>query len=569
MIGRMSLFAGLLCVAAASAQAPLQVTGIAAVHRHGQTFVTWKDVAEGEAGARFRYTLLRSTAPIKQENLGKAQVCATGILHHSGRMFGSAFNRKDRLDAEKPMAILETGGKPLPVWSGLAVHTVQKPGPHYYAVIATDEKGDRLSDVVAGKSATSTPIEEKVAPLEPIKVFDSKERKTYVAQTHLTGKKGLPLHLSLHGSTGQGGGAGEWGDSYLHFANADMGYRDGLPGVFSILETRRKEGNHLQLMVRDAIEHPSGLRAMETFWFGYWCVPQNAKIAEPRAYPFTENRLLWILDWTIEHYGADRNRLYASGGSMGAWGSVTFALRHPELFAAIYPNRPGLRRKGLAILEGKLPDDRETILLPDGKTNFLHRMDSVRFAEEHAEDLPFIGWCCGRYDGFATWKEQVDFAKALAANKHGFAFAWNNGNHGTGAQPMAHVLKHYPAEKFALNRSYPAFRNSSIDQNPGNGDPKDGDLEGGINLGFTWTDPEDSDGKWSIAVGNDLAKKPMTVDVTPRRAQKFKLKAGEACSWTSSHGASGEVVADKHGLVTVPRLEIREGQATTLKIVRK
>ncbi len=30
------------------------------VYRNGQTFVTWKDAAEGEAGARLRYSLYRS-----------------------------------------------------------------------------------------------------------------------------------------------------------------------------------------------------------------------------------------------------------------------------------------------------------------------------------------------------------------------------------------------------------------------------------------------------------------------------------------------------------------------------
>ncbi|HWN12720.1 MAG TPA: hypothetical protein VNU02_02610, partial [Candidatus Dormibacteraeota bacterium] len=38
-------------VPGSTAQAqPLEVTGINAVHRDGQTFVTWKDVAEGERG---------------------------------------------------------------------------------------------------------------------------------------------------------------------------------------------------------------------------------------------------------------------------------------------------------------------------------------------------------------------------------------------------------------------------------------------------------------------------------------------------------------------------------------
>ena len=53
-----------------------------------------------------------------------------------------------------------------------------------------------------------------------------------------------------------------------------MGYRDGLPGVFSVEERREKAGNYLLLRIRAAIEHPSGTRAMETYWFGYSCVPQ-------------------------------------------------------------------------------------------------------------------------------------------------------------------------------------------------------------------------------------------------------------------------------------------------------
>ena len=46
-----------LAVASASRAGELEVTGIPAVHRHGQTFVTRKDIAEGEAGAKFRYSL--------------------------------------------------------------------------------------------------------------------------------------------------------------------------------------------------------------------------------------------------------------------------------------------------------------------------------------------------------------------------------------------------------------------------------------------------------------------------------------------------------------------------------
>lgn len=550
----------------AQAQQP-EVTGIRAVHRHGQTFVTWKDVAEGEAGARFRYSLYRSDQPITQENLASAELCYHGVLNHSGKLFGSAFNQKDRLDPKKPMSILEEGGLPLPIGSGLAVHTARKDARAYYAVVATDEKRVPASKVVAGKSATTEAVDEKVAPIQPIKLYDSKSRGIYSPQTSITGQKGLPLFVELHASQGQGGGAGDYGDYYLYFGTPAMGYRDGLPGVFSVQERRFKSGNTLILFMREAIEHPGGTRAMETYWFGYLCLPHAASHPEPRAYPYTENRTLWNVDWVIKKYAADPVRVTAGGGSMGAWGSTTFAFRHPDLFAAVFPNRPRTRQRGLPSL---INDNkkRDKVLMDDGKTDYFERMDMVKFAAEHPADLPFYAWCCGRRDGFASWQEQVDMVKALAASKHGFAFAWNNGDHSSGAQPMEKVRKYYPPERFARNQSYPAFANSSLDGNLGNGDPKDGDLEGGINLGFLWRDLVDTEKNWSVKLRNDLAKNDMTVDVTPRRCQQFKTKPGDTVRWTSSLGDQGMAKADTAGLVTIPRLQIKAGEETTLTIAR-
>lgn len=542
-----------------------EVRDIRAVHRHGQTFVTWKDVAEGEAGAKFRYSLYRSPQPITADNLKGAELCFHGVFNNSARLFGSAFNMKDRLNSAKPYSIIETGGKPLPEWSGLAVHTVRKPGKTYYAVLATDDKFSPVSKIVAGKSATTDAIDETVAPIQPIKLYDSKSRGIYSPQTSITGKKGLPLRIELHASQGQGGGAGEYGDYYLYFANAEMGYRDGLPGVFSVEERREKTGNYLLLRGREAIEHPSGTRAMETYWFGYLCVPQHAKHDEPRAYPFTERRQEWISDWVTKHYAADPEHVTVSGGSMGAWGSTTYALRHPERFAAVYPNRPRTRQRGLPSLV-TLPGKGKQVLLDDGKTDYYTRMDMVKFAEEHSADLPFFGWCCGRRDGFASWQEQIDMVKAMASARHGFAFAWNDGDHYTGSFPMSKVSKYYPPEKFARNVSYPAFSNSSIDQNLGNGDPKDGDLEGGINLGFIWKDIVDEERRWSVRLSNDLAKGPMTVDVTPRRCQQFKVAAGSEVSWSTSAGAKGKATADAAGRVTIPRVELRPDAEVVLAI---
>ncbi len=544
-----------------------EVRDVRAVHRYGQTFVTWSDVAAGESGAKIRYSLYRFDRPITAQNLKQAELCYDGILNNSARLFGTAFNLKDRLDPKKPYSVINEGGKPLPPWSGLAVHTVRKEGKAYYAVLATDEKHSLLSRIVAGANATIEPIEEKAAAVQPIKLHDSKSRGIYSPQTSITGQKGLPLRVDLHGSQGQGGGAGDYGDYYLYFAGPNMGYRDGLPGVFSVEERRDKAGNYLLLRVREAIEHPSGTRAMETFWFGYLCVPQHASHTEPRAYPFTERRQEWIIDWVIQKYAADPERITVGGGSMGAWGSTTYALRRPERFAAIFPNRPRTQQRGLPSLIG-MPAKGKDVLMDDGKTDYFARMDMVKFAREHRADLSFFGWCCGRRDGFATWKEQIDMVKAMSESRQGFAFAWNDGDHSSGAQPMARITKYYPPEKFARKQSYPAFSNSSIDQKLGSGDPKDGDLEGGINLGFVWHDVVDKERRWSVRLSNDLAKAAMTVDVPPRRCQQFRPPAGSEVSWTTSTGLSGMAVVDAGGLATIPRVPLRSDAEIVLTITR-
>lgn len=554
-----------LAFAPAAQAAEFEVTGIQAVHRHGQTFVTWKDIAEGEDGAKFRYSLYRSGEPVTAANLEKAELCYHGVLNCSAKLFGHVFNMKDRLDPAKPYAIIEEGGKPLPAWSGLAVHTVQKPGKAYYAVVATDEKFKPVSAVVPGKSATTVAVDEMPGPIQPIKLYDSKERKSYVAQTSITGQKGLPLSISLHGSQATGGPAGEWGDYYLYFGTPAMGYRDGIPGVFTVQENRDKAGNMLVLRPRDAIEHPSGRGAFETMWFGYYCIPHGATHSEPRVYPFTENRLLWMIDWSLRHYGGDPLRVSLGGNSMGGLGSINVGFRHPELFAAVYPSIAPFLWRAPSSFHGAVTRDSKA-LMADGKTTYADYTNSITFAAAHHEDMPFLGWAVGRQDSNHTWKEYIDMVKALTDNHHGFAFSWNDGGHSEGGRAMTPISKDYPASRFARDRSYPAFGNSSIDSAMGNGSKDDGDREGGVNLGFDWKDLVDEKGKWSVAVTNHLAKNAMTVDVTPRRCQNFKATPGAKYAWSTSTGMKGTAVADKWGLVTVPKMVINPGMGTVLTI---
>lgn len=542
-------------------------SAMAVTHRDGQSFVQWRDRAEGSEGEAFRYRLYRATTPITSDaDLAALTPVADGILNHSGQLFGGAFTPAQRLDAALPMAVLPAAtidepGAPLPPWSGLAVATADQSDCAWYAVVATDVEGNPVESIEPGVNATLDPIAERVAPRQPIKVYDSSARGKYTPNTEITGARGLPLLVVLHASQAQGGGAGDYGDYWLYFGDAAMGWQSGLAGVFSVEETHSGPQT-LMMRNRDTIVLPSGAAGLETMWFGYVAEPGGVR----HAYPFTEERLAWMIPWTIDHYAADAERVTLTGGSMGAWGTITFGLHHPALFAALFPDRPRFRQTSLtSVTTPPLPDD----TLPDG-TIWSEHHDAIALVTAHAEDdLPFLGWNCGRQDGFATWQEQVDMVEAMTEQRFAFAFAWNDGDHSEGSAAAADIAAWYPPERFARNVSHPAFTHSSIDDDPGPGDPALGDLVGGINLGFTWTDPEDTATTWSTAIGNALADATMTVDVTPRRAQQFRLEPGESVDFTTSRGAAGTIVADARGIATVVGVEIAAGASTTVTLTRR
>lgn len=538
---------------------------IAAVHHHGQTFVTWADRGSADAGAGVRYDVYRAAEPITDATLARATRVARGVLNHSGQLFGTAFNAAQRLNPTPTMSTIVEGGEPLPPWSGLAVHTAKLDQCAYYAVIATNTMGVAIESVQPGVNATTDAIGERLAPRAPIKLYDSASRGVYSPSTRITGVADRPLDLMLHASNAQGGGAGDYGDYYLYFADETMGYVDGMPGVFSVEETHDARPT-LWIRNRDTIVNPNGISGTETYWFGYATVPQWAPMSAPRAYPFTERRLDWIVSWVIDRYRADRNRVTCGGGSMGAWGTTSYCFRRPAIFAAVYADRPRTRQTGLPNVALAPALAAASAVMDDGTTPYLTRMDAVRYAQSAEGELPFYGFGCGRRDGFATWQEQIDMVRALTRAHRGFSFAWNNGDHSVGSSAISRVREDYPPSRFALNESYPAFGNSSLDDDLGNGDPANGALEGGINLGFRWQVTEDSDRRWLVTLSNRLATREITVDVTPRRAQRFRLRAGATVRWTSSVGDSGSVLVDSAGLATIERVRIPAGQSVVLTL---
>jgi hypothetical protein len=171
----------------------------------------------------------------------------------------------------------------------------------------------------------------------------------------------------------------------------------------------------------------------------------------------------------------------------------------------------------------------------------------------------------GKEGGHAVEYGWQDDAKALAAfrdTRQPLVAHWGGG---VISRAITAGLR-----KMAWTKSIPAFSNCSLDANPGNGDPADGDSCGQINGYLIWDNRGcvDEDGAWEMTVWvvDTCPEDSCTADITPRHCKKFKPRQGEKFRWSNtclSDGkviASAAVVADRWRLVTVRGATISKGK---------
>lgn len=565
-----SAILALLALNAAHAAGP--VSELKATARDGQVFLTWKE-AETPEGTTFNVYLAGS--PIS--DVAKATRIGHHIERHSARDWWEdpASFKKD----EKPGAPvgfrIQNGGERLDPAGGLFVHTVRKGarGKLFFAVTCSDAAWREDAQIVAGENSLRDGVAAEAAEIQPI--WQGKG-----APTAGDAGKGKGLWLNLHAKGGVVGGM-EW----LAFGDATMGWREGLPFKFSV----RVEADKVVVRPTDRvwINRPhneasdGGTPAIWTFWFGY-----NSKIYDRKLMAkgvptnYTERRNLWILDWVRRRFQPDMNCWYCSGSSMGGCGTVSFGWRHPELFAALHAHVPivsytYLGAKGSATrLE---PSCWTGFIPPTLKTSdrepLLERMNSVKFAAEAKDDLPFLFMIHGRQDASIPWQNNPPFYRALSKARQPFAVYWDNGIHSTSGKDAPADVKAWLERfrRFRLHESVPAFTNTSSDRNPGNGDPADGDIIGWMNRGMDWKEIEDTPDRYAITVTADYPgiEYPVRTDVTLRRLQRFKAKPGEKFSVRIGNGAPTSIAADARGLLTFAGVTIPSRDGVRVSVSRQ
>lgn len=316
--------------------------------------------------------------------------------------------------------------------------------------------------------------------------------------------------LELHAS---GGSTTTTGTRYSATCSDLLADPDGSAFLFSTARGFAVSGVNVTLLrpVDNYGLYPSLLRK-ESYWMGF--MPTSGADLEL----ITEARLDALMDWAATNVpNCSTTQRYCRGGSMGAWGTMTYATRRPDLFAAIYPDRPRVRynnsSNSLTVPEWTtVPVTYSPVTTaPDVNVRWdidsiKNHMDLVAYVADTNNRIPWIGWVIGSTDGFSIFSDHIALVAAMRSAKRGFAFWWDAGGHAEGTR-MTNITASYPLGLFKLGEGYPLFENHSLDDDPSV------DATGGINIGLTFRNVSESASSWSCEVTNINAA--CTVDVSP------------------------------------------------------
>ena len=573
-----SLVAALLFVPVAEAAT---IQNIRAEFRNGQTFITWDNLP----GSGWIYHVFSSSGPLVDSGslAGAIEIAQVGDESAVDRRITSLLGQTVtyRIAEDQP---------PLPPTRGLFVNTTLVGALNYYAVTAERVDFGHDRTLVPGQNATVQPVWERAQKPVPVwqRTLVRPAGEDYVLWTsHLH----TPLFPAMCNVPGRA----------YH-----VGLLRGAPGGALVLHGHGRGGSFLNSLVGTGMPGewvmsiddyiPTG--DFSSFYFGY---EVNYDLEQPYNFPrtegglvsdFTEERVLYLLDWAKESMPHDPNRVYAMGVSMG--GSFAFFLgwHHPQRIAgtlAIVPKlclgyRPdenlGLR-EALDRMWGSPDLDLPTTI---GLRVFqwMDGREQARIKRHHGA-APIVGFC-GLNDNSVGWEEKVAYFQAMEAYDAGGAWFWDERDHWTPHEqtdwfPMMGAQQLY---KYRADRSFPAFSNASGNSDFGTGDPATADPIGSINGYLDWDENtvDDRSLNWEITLrtramatreGIIGAPAAATVDVTPRRTQRFIVAQGVTYRYEVRDAASGELLqsgtalADDDAVLTVRQVQVLD-QGVRLKI---
>ena len=303
-------------------------------------------------------------------------------------------------------------------------------------------------------------------------------------------------------------------------------------------------------------------------------------VATGSVHPYTQRRLLSFIDWLATNIRIDKTRVFAAGNSMGGSGAIMLAIRHPERIAWaigwVGVHSPKLSPTFRSSYEGVYGLPSWNARFEDG-TPVWDYFDDTWYLRRYPErDIGLISFSNGKNDRSIGWEQAVRFYRALQDTRQPHVFVWGQGGHNERATMPAQGGQRVNPLDLRTDQSLPAFSHCSLDDDPGSGAPDDGAPSGQSNVFLTWNTRTivDEAALWGVSIAlTDRTPHPTaTVDITPRRLQRFKLAPGDKVLWTNTQGGrvaqSGELVADRWGLATLPQVQITR-QGSTIELRRQ
>lgn len=516
----------------------------------GQSMVPFKRIRELPDVS---YRVYRSDKPITSETLKDATLVgeASPLSAYDESMvriqsYGEYYNPHELVDNIIGTFCVADHQGVLP-GHALYVHTPDKEGKAYYAVTVM-ENGVENTAVSAANSAAQA-IEEKVHVPMPLKYYT-------VGDKYRT-QRGTPMTYQYL--------------IYLAppFSNLPE-LRPHRIGV-SVADDYKAPGPLLLNFGRASPEPGAIMLAMEAA--GDLCYNDGRgtlkSFRQSKLDYYPERYFFHIVNWARARWEVDP----ALTSCIRAM-SLHLAIRHPEIFGVIIPDYPNSFQNDfdqkwnpacLSMTARVGPS--EIIKTPDGSAPGWSLFDiSWYLKQDPGKDIPFL--CSlgpgGKDTGHSAeygWQDEPKGYAALRDARQPFVANW-----GSGISPKLREM----LLKMRWDKSVPAFSRCSLDNNPGNGDADDGDVIGQIN-GYLMWDYEsivDAADRWemTITLTADAPASVCVVDVTPRHRKAFNPKPGDKVRYTNTSLAdgkvvqSGELTADKCGLVTVPQALIFKGK---------
>jgi len=284
---------------------------------------------------------------------------------------------------------------------------------------------------------------------------------------------------------------------------------------------------------------------------------------------FLERYVFHVVDCVRAKWKTDPGR---TSGTKGM--SLHLAIRHPEVFKVFWPDRPEFFQNDFDykwnphswLLPRELGPP-ELVKTPDGSPGWDIYDIAWYLARNPGKDIPFMGCLFsqpkdGNHGAEYGWQDDPKGYAALRNFRQPFVAQWGGGRVAAEVRSGLYGLR--------WDKSVPAFSNCSLDNNPGNGDPDDGDPWGQINgyLFWKYDDIVDRPDRWEMTVYlvDECPDETCTVDLTPRHRKAFHPKPGQRFRWTNTRLSdnrvvgAGTVAVDQWGLVTIKQLQVTKAQ---------